>query len=375
MHVTDSAITPASHAEDGEWYAESNSASKPTSGELQTRLSDTPAEPAPAETPVADADPSPSSDPKTDESAVSALLPDRDEATGKFKKTGAERIAELQAQINAETRRKHDARREREQEEAAIARLKAEREALAAKPAVEAKPAADLTKPKWQDFEAKGLSYADYEDARDAWVEARAIAAVDARQKQAEEKAKYEQQTAIERDREARYEARVSAVASKHPDFQQVVSAASVDVPQFVDFVVKDHPQGPELLYALCKQLDLAEATNAFDLPGFGPRLYDALMSSADPVALVAHYVANADELTRISGLPPAAALVALGRLEGSMSGANNGSPAPAPTSHAPKPIQPVGKSRSVAANADDPDDIVKWIALENEKERKALRG
>jgi hypothetical protein len=381
MHVADSAIVPVSHADEGDWHVESNSASQPTSAELATRLSDAPA----TDTPVADADPSPTTPDQPDEPAASALLPERDAKTGKFKKSSSERRAELQAEFNAETRKKHNeirareaVQREREQIAREVAQLKAEREALAKPAASETKPADLGPKPKWQDYEAAGKSYSEYEDAKDAWLEksaeAKAIASLDARQKLTEAAAKQAHDDARERERAIRHDTRIATAKAKYPDFETVVNAAAVSVPEFVEYVIDDHPLGADVLYALSKELDRADALNGLNVNGLGPRLYDALMSSEDPVATLAIYVDNHDELKRIGGLPPAAALVALGRLEARMSGANHGSPAPAPTTNAPKPIQPVGKSRSVATNADDPEDILKWIELENEKARKEGR-
>jgi hypothetical protein len=318
-----------------------------------------------------------------EEARQQAILTARDQKTGKFKKqTASERRAELQAQIHEETRRKHDARREREQEERELQRIRAERQALTT-PAAPEKPAAPSTKPTWKAFEAEGKSWEDYEDARDSWVKAEAKReALEAVQQQQHET----QRTQADRQASDSYARKMTAARQAHPDFDTVLQAAGdLDAHLFVQKAIEFSPQGGELLYALASPQYRQHADALNDLFASIPQaeatypLMDALLASSDPVKLVLAYAEHADEIQTIVRLPARPALVALGRFETRyVEGAKTGSPSPATPKQtaAPPPSHRAGSRPASAPRSVldlPPDDYVKH-RLEEERQKKAAR-
>lgn len=131
------------------------------------------------------------------------------------------------------------------------------------------------------------------------------------------------------------------------PDFDDVIDA-SQDVPinaPMRDFMM-DSPVGPRILYALAKNIEVAE---------------------------------------QIHGLPPLRALAAMGRLEASLDSAPNGKPAakpaavvpakpkpaasPTPVSTAPEPITPVGGGATTEVVNLDTADYQTYKKIENARE------
>lgn len=115
------------------------------------------------------------------------------------------------------------------------------------------------------------------------------------------------------------YQERVKSFSEKASDFQEVIeSVDDIKTSVTVQQIILNSDNGPELAYELAK---------------------------------------NPDELKRISALPPLEAARAMGRLESKLaSNTSEEKTEPKKLTNAPKPIEPVGSSKSVARKSiDDP--------------------
>lgn len=359
--------SPVSADQDG-WTITSHSAGSPTPTVAQ--LQDTLLEPS--------SPPPPSSD-EAAEAPVGAAPPDRPP-----KLSGTERKAQLQAEINALVRQKHEADRSFAKVSEEVARLRASLPSAvqhdsgpSAPPAVTAPPSP--TKPTWAAYEADGRSWDEFQDARDAWgldqVRALALAAREETQALYEARLAADRTTAEQAGLVAAHRARVQAVEAEHPDFVETVTTALADVPQtpFMRDAVLRHPKGAELLYHLGQHPDEAQALSS--LPLSYPMM-DAVAESPDPIPLLSYFANHPSEATRLAQLPPRSALLALGALSHRLvEGVNTGSPSPAPPrSQAPPPIRPIGGVRGTGDASHEPADFDAWVTWANKRERAGGR-
>ena len=185
------------------------------------------------------------------------------------------RVAELQAEIASLSRQRGETKAEREALAAEVAALKAERDALKGKPATEpaktdAKPAVEkFTYDEYNAWAAKaeneGRSYEDYLDDR-------AEARVEHREKLAAEKKEHETREQRSRDAWTKYSERRAAFSKTHPDFDDLLQRSPVtqlDMPPVVGYVIANSEHGPALQYHLLQHPEEAQriATLGFTDP------------------------------------------------------------------------------------------------------------
>ena len=362
------AMLPSVAEVDG-WEVESSSANQPTNEELAERL---------REEPVArvegDADATEALEPVSEDHNDAAEPVGEDAAHPKKRKlTASERKAVLQAEFNSLTKQREDARRAFEAEE---------RERAAKRAAPPAATPADAAKidpvdgePDWDQYEADGKLFSQYQKDHAAWLrkvitaeaDERAIRAADARISAAQER---DQAIASV----ARHEARVEQAKATYPDFDEVIEQNLADVEQtpFMRAVVLNHAKGLDLLYHLGQHP--AEAQILAQLPMTRP-IMDAVKEAADPIPILSYFATHPAEHDRIAHLDPPRQLLALGRLSAALSspGAKNGSPAVTPpVTHARPPIRPVGTRGSATASGDDDLEFgPEWLQRENERDRQ----
>lgn len=371
------ARTPSTAEVDG-WEVESSSVNQPTNSDLVERLQGPTAETTPTHPDAIDED---------HDDAPDVPEPVEPQAQPKRKLTAAERKAVLQAEINAATRRKHEALRAAEEAEARAAR--AMRETVKPEPVKTESPAPDgeATEPDWDEYESRGEAFTKWAKDHAAWVERRTStrAMEEARQaarEVAEQRIREEAERAAQSADAARYSARLANIEEKYPDFQEVVAAnladeAATPATPFIEEVVRKHPMGPELLYHLARHPSEAQVLAAFTQHGVPRPLYDAVRTSPDPVPLLSFLANHQDAYERFQRLDPPSQLLALGQLREQLraTGANTGSPVPArPVTAAKPPIRPLGATRS-ASTSQDPDELPfgpEYVARENAR-RAAL--
>ena len=360
-HDSNSMARPVSSASVDGWDVESSSADQPSSEQLAARLRDEP-DPPKAEAAAAE----------TDDDLDDA--PDRETPAGepehpkKKKLTASERKAVLQAEFNAITRQREDARRAFEAEEADRERKRYARpapekadEKVPDSPAEAAKLDLAEGQPDWDEYEARGETFSKYQKDLSAFYKAESVK--EARREATSvvtsllSKAKEQDLAAAE---EAREESRRQSAIQKYPDWEEKIAANLADVPQtpFMTTVVRRHEAGMELLYQLAEHP--AEAKILATLPMTRP-IIDAVREAPDPAPLLLYFARNPEEHSRIAHLDPPRQLLALGRLVAHLSdeGAKNGSPSPTPpVTSARPPIRPVGATRSAGGARGDDDDI-----------------
>lgn len=348
-------------AEADGWQVTSSSADQPTEAQVIERISDEPAAEPAEETKTIEA--------PAEERETPAPEPEEKEAV-KPRQTAAERKAELQAKINAETRAYHDAKREREAEQAALQQLRQEREALAKAP-----PPTAVDKPVWSKFEEDGKSYDEFLDARDAFNAAHVISAAKAELQQVRdaERQQFEERQQATRhfEQKAAHEKRIAAAVEKYPDFYDVVEKNLADIPDspFLTDMVQLREGGEEVLYHMATHPD--EARVLVTLEPTKP-MRDALMRMpGDPTAVLSYFAQHPQEFDRINREHPAIALVALGEISGRLRGAKNGSPQSESVSHAKPPTRPVAGARTAPVKSpDDMEFSAEWVRAENARDR-----
>ncbi len=280
-------------------------------------------------------DTAPSAAPVEEPEVVEAIAePEESEATKAAKTLAAQRKKNdpavkkqsIQAQIDAETKRKHDAKREADVEEARLAEVRQRREALerpAAK-TVEPEKAPEYytrPKPKVDEIGTKYDSYEAYTEDLTDWK-------FDEREaKRDQERTKADTQR-FQQEAATKAQERVTAFKAAHDDYDDVVSKA---------FVPAGAPAGDSI------GLHLFHSE-------FGPQLAYELAT-------------HPAELARIAGLAPAFAIAALGRLEHTIemrTAAADSGPAPTTPDYKPAkpPIKPVVSSPVTSSDDGDPDDL-----------------
>jgi hypothetical protein len=284
------------------------------------------------------------------------------------KLTAKERKGLLQAQFHALTRENYEIERSIAARKAELAALESgETERATARAAktetkpLEPEPVSADDEPDWDTYEAEGKSFTEFQKAHSRWLRETVSAEATARaNKTADERVAQERARAEEVAIRARFDARLEQMIEAHPDFEELakslddVDGETVRETPFIKAVVFNHPKGAEFLYHLASYPN--EALILSSLPMTRP-IMDAVKASSDPTALLSFFAQNQEEHARIAGLPPASALLALGRLtaELSVSGAKNGSPAQTPPiTTAKPPIRPIGTTRSAGASRGD---------------------
>ena len=395
-HESASMARPASVAEVDGWEAESSSAVQPTSEELADRLredapSRQPAVAAPEAvdedhddapvrrgvTDVADDD-----DPAAEKPAVGVEMERGEDGkfTKKRKLTASERKAVLQAEFNALTKQREDARRAFDTEEADRQRRRATVKVETDTPATPAEAAkvdpAD-GEPDWDNYEEAGKTFSQYQKDHSAWLRKVMTAEADARaERKAGEILSAERERMMAVADVARQEARLDAIKAKKPDFEERVAANLDDVPQtpFMAAVVRNHAAGYELLDYLADHPAEAQILATFQ---WTRPMMDAVKASPDPTPLLSYWANHPQAQARVAHLEPVPALMALGRLAAELSGpgANTGSPRQTPPVTAAKPpIRPLGATRSAtdaSRDEDEPEFGPAYVKRELERQRQ----
>ena len=182
-------------------------------------------------------------------------------------------------------------------------------------------------KPSPDDFE----THADYVEALTDWK-------LDQKDKAKEAKSKEEQAKAASQKAFESHSDRVRNFAEKHDDFFEVIEDCDVIMPVGVQQAIVESDLGPELMYELAKQPELAE---------------------------------------KISRLGHIAALREIGKLESRIEAKSASAKEEikeVKKSKAPTPITPVGSKAKVAAKSYDEMDYEEYRAARAEEERKARR-
>jgi hypothetical protein len=256
----------------------------------------------------------------------------------------AKKKGSLQGRIDDLTREKHDSKREAEAAKAELAALRAELQSLKQP---KAEPAVDPSKPKRDDFIAKiGTEYQTYEQAQDAYDDARDEWRATVSDKSQRERASKDAEAAAWRSAQDR----ITAFKADHPDYDEVVGKVMI-------------PPGPgaeQLLAHLT--FSEAGAALAYDLAKHQP-----------------------DELSRLASLPPVLVVEALGEHKASLklraAAAPSGPVATTPAyKPATPPIKPVVGSPVTSDDEGDPDDLSEaavnsHFKRENAKILKRRRG
>lgn len=395
----------------GGWRVEDGGMLRESTEDVASALSgepaagDEPAAPAaPAEEPAAvtttPADEDGNVEADASRRADSAPAPKAEAGKG-GRRTLSSRAAELQRQVDALTARKYQLQREIDADtrrrpvpaapEGATPAARTAADQPATPRAQDAPVASGLKKPTWSEFEAEGKSWDDFLVAQESYLEQRIDAAAEGKVKTLLES---ELRSLRETTERQAYEARVDAeakarmrvVRDAHADeWPQILkNLEDVEASPFIEDVVRLHPKGAEIFYELGKDPDAARVLNSFEWTN---QMFDAIMASTNPSAMLLHLADDNGEFERIRRMPPAAALYALGALSATLAqpaqARDNGSrPKGIPVSKAPAPIRPVGSvsaAPSGTADSDDDSDFLSWVKRENqadaEKERAGRRA
>lgn len=350
---------------------------------------ETPAEtPSPVTTAPADED----GNVEADASRQDATTPKPDAAPAPKKRTLSGRASELQRQVDELTARKYQLQRE-------LSDLDRSRPAApvpppAAAATTPATPAAaqrteqdkpvtpGLQRPMWSEFEEAGKSWDEFQAAQADYLEQRIEAAAEGKIKVALERElasirETSERQAHEARIDAEHKARMRVVRDAHAEeWPQILdNLKDVEVSPFIEDVVRLHPGGAEIFYELGKDPDAARVLNSFEWTN---TMFDAIMASKNPSAMLLHLAEDNGEFERIRQMPPAAALYALGALSVTLAQSaqarDNGSrPRGTQVSKAPAPIRPVGSvsaAPSDAGESEDGDDFLSWVQRENKRDR-----
>lgn len=297
----------------------------------------------------------------------------------KPKRTLEGRKAELLAEISRLTAQKHTLKREIEgsARPAPVRQATPQREQAAA-------PVEGLKKPVWSEFESENKTWDEYVDAQDAYLEARIGAATQGTVKAALERELVSLRADNERQAhdariDAEFKTRMQAVRAAHKDEWAEIqeNLKPIEASDFIADVVRLHPSGPELYYRMGKNPEAASILNSFEWTN---TMFDAVMASDDPSAMLLHLAENEGEFERIRQMPSAAALFALGALsrslDSSQARANGSRPRGTTISKAPAPIRPVGSASVAPSDSDDDDDAdyLSWFRKENQRDQERTR-
>lgn len=325
------------------------------------------------------------------------------EAVSKPKRTVEGRVAELQKEIATRTREKHDTIRERDAAAKELADIRAQLAASReqARPGfprdtpvvpadAAAAPATLPKKPVWKEYDDAGKDWDVFNDDLEAYRDARAAAsegvvkghfAAELARVQAEAVARVEsiEARAAEATINAGLQARVDAVKASTPDFATAMAdlrAAGVEQTPFMRDVVRMHPKGADLLYALGKNVESAAILQSLD---FSTVMFDAIMESDDPTAVLLHLAESSETFEQIRSLDSASAGRRIAALDARLSSSSSPEPRASGSrrsgttvSRAATPIRPVGAS-SKASVVDDEDDegesFESWMSRENKRD------
>jgi hypothetical protein len=247
-------------------------------------------------------------------------------AAQRKKNDPAKRTGSIQDEINAETARKHAAKRDADAEAARLADLRRQREDLERSPAkADEKPTAPAfyTRPR-PTLDEIGAKYTDWE----AYNEDLQDWKLDERDAKRDHEMQAKSQQQFQHDVLTKAQARIDAFKAEHPDYDDVVSKAMIPAGSQSARAVIDHLNHSELGAALAYELAQHPA-----------------------------------ELARIAGLPFGFAIAALGRLEHTIelrTAAADSGPAPTAPTYTPAkpPIKPVASSPVTSSDDGDPDDL-----------------
>jgi hypothetical protein len=300
----------------------------------------------------------------------------------KKRQTITERTNVLKAELAQTLRERAQAREE-------LADLQRQRDALRGEvgrqpapprqePARSAPPPASTLgpKPEWDKFEADGKSWKEYEDAKDAWLEAKAEEKATARIKSEiasiEDRRLSDAQRAREAEIAQRYAAKMDAVHAKYPDFAAQVDAnlAGVQTSGFMKAILVHHAQGGEVLYHWARHPHQAEI-----IATFRPTrpIMDAVATAEDPIPLLSHFAEHRAEFEALTQMPPARQLLELGRLQQRLEGASRTSDPPSRSSvksPAP-PFRAMGGTAAAVSDSSETtgDDFADWVRAENRRQ------
>ena len=289
----------------------------------------------------------------------------------------AERKGKFQAEIHAlrrqaaeEDERLRTIRAEADSEEARLAKVKATE-----KPTTSMGP--DGIPMTWAAYEEAGKSWDDYETARQQVFEDRLkeieVNAKAEAKRAAEEELKAEQARQREANLARSIEKRMDQGRADYDDFEDVVgNLDDVATTEFVDTVLKYHPQAADILYHLGSHLDEAQFYSSVS-PSMA--VLEEVMDSPSPIALLSHLAQHPDEFDRIERLPPRKQLREMGKLAAQLNGGvKSGSPPRAPkTTKAKPPIRPVSAAPRLGAREVDSSELEfeQYVKVENAKEAK----
>jgi len=333
------------------------------------------AEPEPSPT-IPEGDPSPADTaaPEGEEPPVLETedgAPAKPDARPKLDR-GTRRVNKIQAEISALTKLREDTRRafEAEERERAARRL-APAEPAPKTPVATAEPDGDA--PTWEQYDADGKTFNEFQRDLTAHITARAVRDATAAVQKDIHEGREAAQTYV---RQEKWQQSVAATRAAHADFDTVIAeVADLEIP-FVNLLAQFHPDGPEIFYELGQAPELAEKLT--DLQPTRP-VMDALRFSEKPAALLLHLASlGAPEMERLARLHPAAQIRALSVMEAAVTGAKHGSPGPARTTHANPPIQPVARGARTAGEAEpltqvrDFNTFFKRANAEDDRRRRA---
>jgi hypothetical protein len=390
------AAEPVTAEVDG-WTVQSSSMNRPTETELKESLDGTP--PPDGETPVETppVEPAAPETPVVDPAAPVAPKP-----------KGV--APELQARIDKSVRAQREAERDRdaaryrtEQLEREIATLRSAPPPVvpvapapsAADPAavpptapVAAAPPAGAPEPLWADFEAKGESWEDYQQAWRTWnhqtTVAAATAAAQATVKERLEVAQREEAaTRHQRDTESRFQARLDLMRAKNPDYDELVAANGNTLDAlnsaYLEHLILYTNDGAEILLDIVRD-PAAAAVLAEQKPTRA--IVDAIGLSDNPRALLGYFAQHPEEMQRLNAATDARAVfMTLGsltaRLTGAPSAASPGVVPATPLRPSP-PLRPVAGVSTTAGAAASPDDVPfgpEYVRLGNRADTERRRG
>ena len=212
-----------------------------------------------------------------------------------------------------------------------------------------------------------------------AWQAARDTRLTSSVTEQVEARFKQERADRAAADQDRAVMARLAKIHTTHPDFAEK-AAANAALEQvaspFLHDMITNTEDGPELLYDLVSDPEMALALGALELPT--RPLADAVRSSPQMRTLI-HYFATddgAEEFQRLRMLQPVAVIREIGRLEARLEAADRG-PAPLArpiTSAIPPAKPPVGAPRA-HARASGPKSFDDWMAEEDARELRERRA